>query len=417
MALTLLLKYPSPKSPHGPQTFVDDAIFLRDNPTRETGMKIIEGYSGRAPIINPSHPRPMTPISAKSTTAGQRPPSHKSPLASPARFLQQQGGVEALLQNAAKGVLQRGERLGINQAVRDAVGEVKKNMQNLSTGPSGLSRRSSDIARSSLDEGRDVPSARKALAALEQRNKRLAGLLDDALQDLRKISLSNDDTEEKIETTDLAIGKVQFVQLYLEDSSLPLPSDISPIPSTSKANHDITPSKAPSALVSPVQLPGALQSHRANAVRLTSPSNATNPVTQSNPRSPVVSIRSLQNTIQPITRSQAPIHQPLDITGQNTTISERPSTLIPTRSSLAQSSFAWMLEPDEPSSSLSPAASKRSSPFASSGRKLGTNHNRDKTAFLFGDEREEPDVDSRKSSTQVEAGTEFNLGKIKGKMG
>jgi hypothetical protein len=37
-----------------------------------------------------------------------------------------------LFQGAAKGLLDRGEKLGINQAVRDAVGEAKKNVSGIS---------------------------------------------------------------------------------------------------------------------------------------------------------------------------------------------------------------------------------------------------------------------------------------------
>lgn len=125
-ALMLLLKYPPPSSPNGPKTFVDDATFLRDNLTSIGGATIIEKYSYRSPPIFSSSSPPSTP-SAQATSPRQKLMRTKSPLASPARFLQQQG-VGEMFQGAARGLLDRGERLGINQAVRDAVEEAKKNV-------------------------------------------------------------------------------------------------------------------------------------------------------------------------------------------------------------------------------------------------------------------------------------------------
>lgn len=122
-ALMLLLKYPPPAFPYGPKTFVDDATFLRDNLTPVGGAAIIEKYSDRSP---PFYSPPSTP-SGQTTSPRQKLMRTKSPLPSPARFLQQQG-VGDLFQGAARGLLDRGERLGINQAVRDAVVEAKKNV-------------------------------------------------------------------------------------------------------------------------------------------------------------------------------------------------------------------------------------------------------------------------------------------------
>jgi TBC1 domain family protein 5 len=169
LALMLLLKYPSPSPPNGPRTFVDDAIYLRDNFTAAGGAKIISKYSGKCPQVESSSPLGEG-LSPKQKFLGT-----KSPLPSPARFLQQQGGVEALFQGAAKGVFDRGERLGINQAVRDAVGEVKKNMQGLQgSRASSTNRRTSDVMRWSLDEGRSVIPSTASQSARNSRNKQLA---------------------------------------------------------------------------------------------------------------------------------------------------------------------------------------------------------------------------------------------------
>jgi TBC1 domain family protein 5 len=78
-------------------------------------------------------------------------------------------------------------------------------------------------------------------------------------------------------------------------------------------------------------------------------------------------------------------------------IEKRPNGPIPTRSTLAQSSFAWMLEPDTTSSSLRrPSTSSSSSTILSgrppsssggstSGHKKRYNPSRERNAFLFGE--------------------------------
>ena len=68
----------------------------------------------------------------------------------------------------------------------------------------------------------------------------------------------------------------------------------------------------------------------------------------------------------------------------------RPAQIVPTRSSLAQSSFAWMLEPGYESHGKSLSPPKSTSPFGQSGRKVPLRHGREKSSFLFGEEPEIP---------------------------
>lgn len=230
IALMLLLKYPSPVPPHGPRTFVDDAIYLRDNLSVTGGAQIISKY-GAKPI------QLQSPASRPSTPSGRLSPRQRLPrqIPSPARFLQQQGGVEALFQEAAKGVLERGERLGINQALRDAVGEVRKNMQGLQTPRSNSTRsRTSEGARWSLDEGRTIHPSKADISAMNARNQQLSLMLDAAMADLRAVSVSKEsDKEECVKAVDLAIAKVDFVKIYLEDSTMPLLADSPQLAATS----------------------------------------------------------------------------------------------------------------------------------------------------------------------------------------
>lgn len=407
VALTLLLNYPSPELPHGPETFVEDAIYLRDNLNMSSGAKIITKYSGKAPISSLSTSRPT--ISAggvKPNPAEQKFSRRRSPLPSPARFLQHQGGVEALLHGAAKGVFERGERLGINQVVRDAVSEVKKNIHNRSPGPSGLSRPASGSTRWPLDEGRDLPFVGKSMAALETRNKELARLMGEALEDLRKFSEPVDSTAATSESA--AIEKLQVIQLCLENSNLPLPSDSSSAPTTPKIagkkeqqgemlqmNDAARISQAPSTM-------DAARFREGNALQLS------------------ISLPMLADHESMIStchvdesssiKLKSSLTQSLGVAAEDLTAAEQPSAIMPTRSTLAQSSFAWMLEPDEQSASSGSSLSlKGSAPFSPSGRRPTMNATREKAAFLFGDEVDDTGMDTGKPSGRIESREGFNL--------
>jgi TBC1 domain family member 5 len=409
----LLLKYPSPEPSHGPSTFVEDAIYLRDNFDYAGGVKVITKYSGKAPITAPSTSRPETP-SGRYWGPEQRVSRKRSPLPSPAKFLQQQGGVEGILHGAAKGVLERGERLGINQVVRDAVGEVKKNMQGLSPS-SSVSRRSSDVTRRSLDENRAVPSAKKAIASIERRNKQLGRMLEDALDDLRSISLSDSNsTQTASEAISIAIAKVQFVRVYLEDSTMPLPTE---------------PNLNPSATMSPLNTasePLDLGQHSRKT--LEEGVLADQKTSGLMPPSKVIAPGSSETSVDcsggGADGSDVNLPATMDVStsskvssessGEGSTTPQHPHAPMPTRSSLAQSSFAWMLEPEGNSTSATkPTPPKLSSPFLGPGRRPLTGTNREKAAFLFGDDTEGTDGKSRKPSVQSAEEEGFNLGTIK----
>ncbi|CZS93540.1 hypothetical protein WAI453_001068 [Rhynchosporium graminicola] len=396
-ALMLLLKYPSPIAPNGPYTFVDDAIFLRDNFSVAGGVTIISKYSGKSPAISSSDSRPTTPL-------GQS-PGHKraisrtkSPVPSPARFLQQQGGVEAILQGAAKGVFERGERLGINQAVRDAVGEAKKQMQGLQTARNSP-RRTSDVMRWSLDEGRPIPNPRASITAILARNQQLARMLEQAMDDLRIASMSPEGDKEKyVQAMDLAIAKVDFVKVYLEDSTMPLP-DLHPAPPMSD------PLMAVSALQPAAEIPskvGALEP---------STSSTKNPDTQATSETVTTESTNL-NPVPVVARKTDTLpDQQTSTEKAESLLTPRPKAPVPTRSTIAQSSFSWMLEPDIPSSSSVQSSPPSSiSPFLKSGRRPTSGPSREKAAFLFGDDGGEPT--SRPSLLEDSEGV-FNMGTMK----
>jgi TBC1 domain family protein 5 len=401
----LLLKYPQPAAPNGPQTFVDDAIYLRDNFNITGGSAIITKYTGRSPPQTSDDSRPSTPQDPSPGTR-QKLLRTRSPLISPARFLQQQRGVEAILQGTARGLFDRGERLGINQAVRDAVGEVKKNMQGIQTSrPNLASRRTSDVMRWSLDEGRSIPSSAKTITAMHKRNLQLASMLGQAMADLRAVSISDDsDKGAYVKAMDIAVAKVEFVKVYLMDSTMPLPSEISP--PVSPSPRPASPSKTASPRLqahSPLQavtgatsVPSVLDDHI--EVKTEAPSPSSQPV----PSMPMVMSSA----------SPDPLNPPKDTPEPSPATTLRPTAPVPTRSSIANSSFSWMLEPDValPSSSKS-SPPKSASPFLKTGKRPASGA---KSAFLFGDEGGDTDILGTRAPLLAE--TEgFKLGTYRGK--
>ena len=344
-ALMLLLKYPAPDAANGPQTFVDDAIYLRHNFSAAGGADIISKYSGRAPSISATDSRPTTPFGSLSPR--QSFARTRSPLPSPARFLQQQGGIEGLFQGARKGVFDRGERLGINQAVRDAVGEVKKNMQGLQASRNSSTKRgTSDVTRWSLDEGKAIPSFRASVSAMNARNKQLACMLEQAITDLRATSASpNADKEAYTAAIDLAIAKVEFVKVYLEDSTMPLPDVSSHAASSGSTPLLVDEESLQSTLKETLELPTP------NSRPQTPPANSKMKSPQASPTTDIVS-STKEDSIEDTPSNATPsINLPVD---GNTQLESkpfiRPKAPVPTRSTIAQSSFSWMLEPDTSSS-------------------------------------------------------------------
>jgi TBC1 domain family protein 5 len=374
VCLQLLLKYPPPDQAHGPHTFVDDALYLRDHLNAQGGSKLIMKYTGKAAaaIRSPHGSRPTTPSFPGLNTLRQRGLGVRSPLHSPPTFINQQAGVEALLQGAAKGakgMLERGEKLGINQALRDAVGEIRRNMQGFNE--SGhVPRPPKEILS---QEGAVV-----ALAAMERRNQQLASMLDDTVTSLKAISASNlDDKSKGLELIEIAAAKIQFVKIYLEDPTMEVPVVDRPVP----------------------------EEHHVEADQDSSAGD-TRKGAQVEPDVDEAKISSLSlNDDVPAIKTEQPISPPnpqaVDTSGQETTDDAPPAAAskptrppaVPTRSTLAQSSFAWMLESDDTSSSPSHSRVTPKSPPGSKTHKkrVSNNASREKNAFLFGEVTTETD--------------------------
>lgn len=298
-----------------------------------------------------------------------------SPSRFPTSFIQQQGGVEALFQGAAKGILERGEKMGVNQAVRDALGEIRRNVIE---------------ARSTMNKGRDLfaeagpnTTAMQAVATLDKRNKQLAVMLDEALGNLRALSTSDlSDRMKQREALEIAAAKIQFVKVYLEDSTVALPGDEQSENLIASGGANVTEADLPTEAVA--------------AMVISTPEVDANSPDLEASQSSASALAAQAEGVGHVTEPAAdpmetdPLSTSRTATPTQTPSSQRPHAPIPTRSTLAQSSFAWMLEPDQPASSTPQKPSSFDSstkPKAANKhhKKPSGNANRERTAFLFGE--------------------------------
>ena len=395
-ALTLLLRYPVPPAPYGPCTFVGDALYLRDNLLLDGGDHIISKYSRRAPetTVTRKLPKKIRRARTAEQTAAQKtltPQKALSPRLSPARILQNQGGIEGIIHEAAKGVYNQGERWGVAKALRGAV-------QGLHSGNSSP-RRLPEKSRWSLDSGKNVSDSPKDLIAkiesLEERNKSLAKLLEKAMEELwtQQKNMSPKPNETTADALSLAIAKVQFVQVYLENSTMPLPSEkLSP-----EENNDDGPAENDALLASPRPGPTSYRIQTDGATDEKSADEGFHNVEIVNP--PVQQSAPVPNKPLPSTPN---VGSPSKISGLSPFSQARPA--------LAQSSFSWMLGEDQQKSgfvSASPLSSERSD-----GRRKGTQ--------LFGDEKRKGSRNRRGSTpngngnNSDDDGDAFTMGTVKG---
>ncbi|KAI0024792.1 RabGAP/TBC [Xylariomycetidae sp. FL0641] len=403
-ALQLLLKYPPPEAPNGPHTFIDDAAYLRDHLDPNGGAALIIKYTGRPPTSSGS--QPGTPTRSLGASMRERLGGARSPL-SPSRFKAPQGGVEALFQGAAKGVFERGEKLGINQAVRDAMVEIRRNVQEAKSSikTSGRDLFTELPNNNNNNNNHNHTTAVRAVALLDARNRRLAAMLDESIAGLHALGTSEADLADKTKTQtalEVAAARLQFVKVHLEDSTLSLPGD------EEEEEEEETLDTA-MAVDSPLPEPAATGEATPRAA--TSPPTAPS---SSDPTAPAVIPDAAPDPLSSSTSTGSTVPP------------QRPQPPIPTRSTLAQSSFSWMLEPDQSPSSLPghhtlSSASSSSSVFASPppppplsgasanpGKRPSANANRERTAFLFGEVPADAGGGGRRGGS-VTAGDIFGL--------
>ncbi|EUC40297.1 hypothetical protein COCMIDRAFT_9807 [Bipolaris oryzae ATCC 44560] len=376
-AFAFLLRYPEPANP--PYTFIKDALYLRDHLTRQGGVEIITRYGKKAPVFESetiASPRDASPSPSFASSRT------RNSLGSPRSFVSQQGaGIEALIQGAAKNVLDRGSQWGVGKALRDAVGEVKKNVEAYQSGVSSGNATPRSGAREfrkpalpaigsngrpSLERIHSAKSMSK-IEELDRRNKNLAKMLEAAIGELwehhrerdeaQRANADDEKGKESIEALSLAIAKVQFVQVYLEDSSIPLPVD--------EATEQAATAQATATLASPTP-PSATGSEQSPKVQ---------PVTSTaspRPTTPLVSVSS-----NPTPISSRPASPPVSTLSPPSKLA---SSLSPrSRPHLTSSSFSWMLGEDSASSNF--ASGTAHSTFSSDEKRRMKGK-----GFLFGDD-------------------------------
>ena len=389
----MLLRYPVPTAPYGPSTFVGDALYLRDNLLLDGGDHIISKYSRRAPetTVTRKLPKKIRRARTAEQTAAQKtqpPQKALSPRLSPARILQNQGGIEGIIHEAAKGVYNQGERWGVAKALRGAV-------QGLQSG-NNSPRRLPEKSRWSLDSGRIVSDSPKELIAkiraFEERNKSLAKLLEKAMEELwtQQRDMNQTPNGTTADVLSLAIAKVQFVQVYLENSTMPLPSqDLSP----RDTKHDVA-IETDAGMTPSSPKPPSHQIQSDGAADEKSASEGMHTVETDN--------RSVQRPVPAAANSLPSTPEPSKPSGLSPFSQPRPA--------LAQSSFSWMLGDDQQKSgivSTSPFSSERAD-----GRRKG--------AQLFGDEQREGSRNRRGSRANGHGddsdddGDVFTMGALKG---
>ncbi|KAJ5919773.1 hypothetical protein N7454_009608 [Penicillium verhagenii] len=233
-ALTLLLRYPTPQ-PHAPHEFVNDALYLEQNPTAERGSFIISKYSGRVPESPKRH-----------SQSGLRPPrkaflwedfKNRSNSSSPVSSARNSPkSLEALFQDVSHGIQRRTESWGVAKAVRGAVTEARKNMQTMhyEPGPRMTAVNHKQGPYSSAPNVPPKPTAtelglEKKISRLEERNLDLSIALGEALESLRS-QLAEDSKPSEKDAKDAkdamkeALSRAEQVRRCLEDPLLPVVS-------------------------------------------------------------------------------------------------------------------------------------------------------------------------------------------------
>lgn len=345
MAITILLRYPQPRKDDPPRTFVQDAVKLQKSLKWETASEIIKEYTGRSPA-QPTQQRPETPQDQTRT-----PERTLSPFKFPPHTRSPSGSIETIIQDAARGMYKTGEKWGVNKTIRGTIGDIRKNVQGMQSGRSTPSFR--QFITGDAEKAAESTAFLQKIAALEERNKALAKMLEESVSELwecQKDALDGKGSDKKtIEALSLAIAKVQVMQVYLEDSSIPLPADDpdlqeKPAPKSTLAEVFVEPS-IPSSEDSKETAEKATPT--ADKAADSAPTNNTATPMTTVPQSATTGGKdsgagpstSASSTIPPRSIAQAP----------------RP------RPSLASSSFSWMLgqEPNDgtPASSFAAASS------------------------------------------------------------
>ena len=378
-ALTLLLKYPveDENKDFQPQSLALDALYLREHMDYHGGSYLVTKYSGR-PLLH--NERPATPPALQrniTTITGQNAARSRM---SPTRPARPPRNFETVLRSTAKNIYARSEELGIGKAVKGAVDEVHRRAQEIRDLQTPSPPASVRYRAPRGSSGSAASFAR--IKALEDRSRQLSKLLEGAVSELwdyqkqaaeaiDKSSETERETESTKKTSDLeklsiAIAKVQFIQVYLDDPSLPLPEDESAElkpPSSEVARHNrlsvdfsYPAYKAPEPKQSETLFDAEGPSEKDNLMGRKTEDISPQHQAMANPVQGLADPSSFEDFSEPTanTRPRVPevVVQDEPLNPQSGAQSPEHRAATPrTRPTLEQSSFSWMLgQQDDPAS-------------------------------------------------------------------
>ena len=335
--LSVLLRYPD-LTAVGP--LVVDALYLRDHLNPAGGAHIIAKYSSRSPSVARVTSPTQSLIESRLQAVDHASPQRTfSPFATSSRILQESGGIETVLQDVARGVYLRGEKWGVNKAMRDAVGEVRKNVQTLQSRgstPVGPRPTVSQGSVQRLGDSDTVTDLSNRLDELMARNKSLAKMLQSATDNLWKRQEETPANDDNTRLFTMAVASVQLVQVYLEDSSLQLP------PEEAIASSEHTDDATDSTSLSAQRALPVTERGKHERTTLLEPERSTRP-----DRSKVESRHPIpEQTLSQIGPGQKRTVQPqsgTDIANSSPVVVNSPTDTKATSRPSLQSSYSWML--------------------------------------------------------------------------
>jgi TBC1 domain family protein 5 len=415
-ALTLLLRYPPLPRDFAPQSFVLDALYLREHMHSGGGGYLVLKYTDRP--LQPGD-RPATPPALqRNITAFSGVNAAKAALGrtalSPDGKSRQARNIESMFQSAAKNITARSEQFGIGKAVRNAVDEVHRKAQEISNAqtPSSSNARRQGAPRTAYG------AALHKVKELENRNAQLSKLLEVAVGDLWQYqkmaaeggqsveSTATQEEKDSLEKLSVAIAKVQFVQVYLGDASLPLPTedkveseeagkDGHLLPASAESGPEEQQAKSPSSPepAQPSNQPESTTIHQQDETqKLADPStfdepDEDNPDAEPQPEQP--------GTVKVKRRPEIKVNAPPFASPPQAKIAEPQLDLLPPpptiRPPLAESSYSWMLGGDDNSNEDKAEGKSKDPDTETTPQKAPSSFFEDQRrnrGFLFGDDTE-----------------------------
>ncbi|EGD84139.1 hypothetical protein H112_07833 [Trichophyton rubrum D6] len=369
-ALSLLLRYPSPE-PIKPRTFVLDGLYLEHNSTCEGASYLVHKYSGRhipPTIQNNVSPPPRVGMSLPSRHKSRSITRDifNSPNSSPNRITAKR--LDSIFQDVSEGLYRRAEGWGVTKAVRGAVTEARRNMQGLQAGGTNSALFSHDgpvwdspsPPRLSLATVREL---QLRVASMEQRNKDLAMMLEDALNVLHtqqapsgEAGEKGAETEGSLSAMNDAVAAIRKVKACLEDASIPLASadtgeEIHRLSNARSSEDSPTRGRAQTAID---RTPARVESSEKGEEKATIA--AEDKIGMKEPQSPW-SPPSSVTTAATNSNNNNTLSAKMGNNINHTTASMKAYPSRPTRTSVRDPSFAWILGDDQARPSFATSAS------------------------------------------------------------